>query len=309
MHEVASTGRVTFTAKEVFHVLAFPPLTPITILCPCFLRAMNPSAQAAPPALLPHCRLVLRQGPVAILIGVWGSLFPGRPCRTCHCSDHLTRRKSHCRGTQFCQGRSSGHGQTWNKAWWGSTVCLGCLLFWFTTLIILLYKQQRRYLKCPNVIILQRLMGVCSPAEPSAAHSAPWRLPSLLVGSDPLCLTPAPSPVPFTGAACPFMLKIALSRRGSAICCQGNTDVFVMLCVSGHLWCLLLRGGSGVSEMPSFLNSTYLFPSVVDFMFCPEERPACPSVPCDFILRLSTKECSPRGSSLCLCKNVRQLTN
>lgn len=134
-------------------------------------------------------------------------------------------------------------------------------------------------------------MGVCSPAEPSAAHGTLWRLPSLLVGSDPLRLTPAAFPVPFTGAACPFMLKIALSRKGSVIYCQGNTDVFVMLCVSEHLWCLLLRGGSGVSEMPSLLNRTYLFPCVVDFMFCPGEGPACPSVPCDFILRLNTKEC------------------
>lgn len=101
-----------------------PILSPSGYCVFAFLGPWTPPlAQEAPPALLPHCRLVLRQSPD--LIGVWGSLFPGRPCRTCHSSDHLTRRKSHCRGSQVCQGRSSGHGQTWTKAWWGSTVCLG----------------------------------------------------------------------------------------------------------------------------------------------------------------------------------------
>lgn len=87
-----------------------------------------------------------------------------------------------------------------------------------------------------------------SPAEPSAAHDTPWRLPSLLVGSDPLRLTPAPSPVPFTGAACPFMLKIALSRKGSVIYSQGNTDVFVMLSVVLGVSGVCFSGEAAVSR-------------------------------------------------------------
>lgn len=87
-----------------------------------------------------------------------------------------------------------------------------------------------------------------SPAEPSAAHDTPWRLPSLLVGSDSLRLTPAPSPVPFTGAACSFMLKIALPRKGSVIYGQGNTDVFVMLSVVLGVSGVCFSGEAAVSR-------------------------------------------------------------
>lgn len=126
--------------------------------------------------------------------------------------------------------------------------------------------------------------------------------------------TSLPQPCPFPSdlhrSCLPLYVENSLIREGKCnLLSREHRCVCDALCGSGHLWCLLLWGGSGVSEMSSLLNRTYLFPSVVDFMFCPKEGPACPSVPCDFILRLNTKECWPRGSSLCLCKNIRQLTN
>lgn len=252
MHEVVSTGHVAFTANEVFHVLAFTPvLSPVTIgiLCPCFLRAMNsPLAQEAPPALLSHCRLVLRQSPDVILIGVWGSLSSGRPWRTRHCSDHLTRRKSHCCGVSFVKAGAVDMAKPGLKHEEDLLpVLVRYLLFWFTILIIPLYRQQRQYLKCLNVIIPQRLTGANSPAVPSAAHDAPWRLLSLLVVSEPLP-HPAPSPETVTEAACPFMLKIVLSGKESVIYCQGNTDVFVMLSVVLGISGVCLSGKAVVSQ-------------------------------------------------------------
>lgn len=94
------------------------------------------------------------------------------------------------------------------------------------------------------------------PSSAFGCPRAPWRLPSLLVVSEPLP-HPAPSPETVTEAACPFMLKIALSGKGSVnLLPREHRCVCDALCGSGHLRCLLLRGGSGVSEMASLLNRT-----------------------------------------------------